>query len=412
MSKQKRIVEPLRPDTLFDPCIKCTICVTACPVAQVTAAFPGPKQAGPDAQRFRGRGEPVEASWITLCTGCHRCQTVCPADVPIAEINLFAKQRYARKHGYGLATQLLTHAHWLSPWGSRFRPIAMLMLRWKPARWFAEKLFGIDRRAPMPPFAKIRFSTFLKKHKSPAGKRKVAYFYGCFTDSNEPAAGHAILRVLEAAGVEVVVPPQRCCGAALIGAGHFAHARRQNEFNIAALKKALDEGCEAIVVGSPSCALALSHESGEPLGLDGQGVYEKVVDLFTYLRRLRDEGELNLRFKETPVDAAFHEACHLTALGFGANAPGLLNEIPGVRVRVLDAGCCGLAGTYGMKAKTGELARAIGANVAARVAEWQPQVVLSECEGCRMQIAHLTGVPVKHPAQVLAEALADSPPSK
>lgn len=408
MSKRQRVVESLRPDALFDPCIKCTICVTACPVAQVTAEFPGPKQAGPDAQRFRGRGEPVEGAWINLCSGCRRCQTVCPADVPIAEINLFAKQRYARRHGFGVATQLMTHAHLISPWGSRFRLPASLMLRWRPARWFAERLFGIDRRAPMPPFAKQRFSTFLKRYRSPGGRRKVAYFYGCFTDSNDPAVGHAVLRVLEAAGVEVVFPPQQCCGAALVGAGNFDHARRQNEFNVAALKQALDEGCEAILVGSPSCALALSQESGETLGIDGQGVYEKVVDLFTYLRRLQEAGELNLRFKETPLDAVFHEACHLAALGFGANAPGLLNQIPGVKVRVLDAGCCGLAGTYGMKAKTGELARRIGEGVAARVAEWKPQVVLSECEGCRMQITHLTGVPAKHPAQILADALADS----
>jgi glycerol-3-phosphate dehydrogenase subunit C len=401
------IPEPRRPETLFDPCIKCTICVSACPVAQTTATFPGPKQAGPDAQRFRGRGEPVEGPWINLCSGCYRCQVACPADVPIAEINLFAKQRYAAEKGRDVATELLTHAHWFNPWGQRFHWFATPLLRMKWARWLAEKLFGVDRRAPLPTFARESFRTFARRHESPRAKHKVAYFYGCFTDSNAPEVGRAVVKVLEAAGVEVIFPVQQCCGAALIGAGNFDRARRQDAANLAAFEQALDQGAEAIVVGSPSCALALSHETGEVLGLGHSAVYSRVVDLFTYLHRLDEAGELNLKWKETPLHAAYHEACHLTALGFGAHAPALLRRIPGVQVRVLDAGCCGLAGTYGLKHKTADLARQIGAGVARRVAEWRPDVVLSECEGCRMQIEHLTGVPAKHPAEVLADALVE-----
>ncbi len=397
--------EPPRPDTMFDPCIKCTICVSACPVAQVTPAFPGPKQAGPDAQRFRGRGEPVEGPWVNLCTGCHRCQVACPANVPIAEINLFAKQRYAASRGRDIATTLLTHAHWFNPWGQRFHWLATPLLRWSPVRWFAEKLFGIDRRAPLPSFARRRFRSLARRYQARPGRHKVAFFYGCVTDHNMPEVGQAILRLLDAAGVEVVFPRQQCCGAALIGAGNFAGARKQNEANLASLQAALDEGCEAIVVGSPSCALALSHETNMVLGMPPSPVYGRVVEFFTYLQQLDDAGELHLRLRPQTLNAAYHEACHLTALGHGALAPARLNRIPGVQVRVLDAGCCGLAGTYGMKHKTADIARQIGQGVARRVAEWKPEVVLSECEGCRMQIESLTGVPTRHPAQVLADAL-------
>jgi len=405
--KHRALIEPLRPDNLYDPCIKCSICVTACPVAQATAAFPGPKQAGPDAQRFRGRGEPVEGPWINLCTGCQRCQTACPANIPIAEINAFAKQRYAAAHGRDLATELLTHAFLFMPLGVRLSALANPLLRQRWARWLAEKFAGVDRRAPLPSFAATRFSA-LAKHRAPRpGKHRVAYFYGCYTDANEPAVGEAVLRILHAAGVEAQIPAQTCCGAALLGAGSLAGAQRQATRNLASLRAALADGCEAIVVGSPSCALALSHELTALLGLDSGDVAAKVVDLFAYLARLDDAGELDLPFKDgPPLDAAYHEACHLTALGRGALAPRILSRLPGVRVRTLDAGCCGLAGTFGLKKKTAALAREIGQGVARRVAEWRPQIVLSECEGCRMQIAHLTGVAVAHPAVVLADRLA------
>ena len=403
--KRQGLPPPNYPDSLFDPCIKCTICVSACPVAQVTTQFPGPKQAGPDAQRFRGRGEPVEGSWINLCLGCYRCQVACPADVPIAEINLHAKGRYAAQEGRDLPTRLLTRSHIVSAWGQKFRLIVTPLLNMRWSRWFAEKLFGVDRKAPMPGFAKKRFAAEVEAYQPGPGKRKVAYFYGCFTDNNAPEVGRAILRVLEAAGVEVVFPSQQCCGAALVGAGDFAAARQLNELNMHSLRQALEQGCEAIVVGSPSCALALSHETATLLGIDAVEVSDKIVDLFTYLHRLQTAGELNWKLREQTLHAAFHEACHLTALGLGANAPAVLRRIPGVKVSELDAGCCGLGGTFGLKRKTGDIARDIGRNVAERVAELQPDVIISECEGCRMQIEHLTGVPARHPAEILAQAL-------
>ena len=406
MSK-RALVEPLRPESLFDPCIKCTICVTACPVVPVTDEFPGPKQAGPDAQRFRGRGEPVEGPWINLCTGCHRCQVACPADVPIAEINLFAKQRYAATYGRDLTTNLLTHSFLLMPWGARFAFLANFFLQLKISRWFAEKLFGIARLAPLPTFASRRFSTAAKRYRPKPGRHKVAYFYGCFTDANDPDVGHAALKVLEAAGIEVVMPRQTCCGAALVGAGNLGRAQQQARRNIESLRAALDDGCEAILVGSPSCALSLSQEMDGLLGLDCLDVQEKVADIFTYLDRLDRDGELALRLKPTPGFFAYHEACHLTALGCGPNALTLLRQIPQFNIRALEAGCCGLAGTFGLKKKTASLAVKIGEGVKRRVAEWRPDFVLSECEGCRMQITHLTGVPSRHPIQVLAEALVD-----
>jgi len=405
MSRQP-LIEPLRPDGLYEPCIKCTICVAACPVVQVTDAFPGPKQAGPDAQRFRGRGEPVEGSWINLCTGCYRCQVACPADVPIAEINQYAKQRYAAARGRDLTTTLMTHSYLFLPLGVAFRPLANWALRLRIVRWFMEKLLGIDRRAPLPSFARRRFTRLVRGRKPETGRHRVAYFYGCFTDSNDPDVGLAVLKVLAAAGVAVEIPRQNCCGAALLGAGDLAAAQKLARTNVESLRAALAAGCEAIVVGSPSCALALSHEMRELLGLDCRDVSAKVVDLFSYLRRLDDAGELSLPLKPLPRRTAYHEACHLTALGGGANAVRVLGKIPEFSVRVLDAGCCGLAGTYGFKQKTGGLAREIGRGVAERVAEWKPELVLSECEGCRMQITALTGVAARHPVEILAEALA------
>jgi glycerol-3-phosphate dehydrogenase subunit C len=82
----------------------------------------------------------------------------------------------------------------------------------------------------------------------------------------------------------------------------------------------------------------------------------------------------------------------------------LLREIPGVEVVDLAAGCCGMAGTFGMKAGTYELSMLSGTPLFERIAEVAPDLLASECSTCRMQLAHATGIEAIHPIRLLAEA--------
>jgi len=81
-----------------------------------------------------------------------------------------------------------------------------------------------------------------------------------------------------------------------------------------------------------------------------------------------------------------------------------LNKIPGVKIRHLDGGCCGLGGTYGFKHDKYDVSQAIGARLTRRMDMVGAKVVLTECEGCRMQIESLADVRCEHPVQVLAKA--------
>src|SRR4030066_565062 len=79
------------PEFSLDQCIKCNICTTACPVSAVTDLFPGPKYEGPQAGRFRMRGQPSPDKSVDYCSGCRVCNMVCPPGVKIAEINARAR---------------------------------------------------------------------------------------------------------------------------------------------------------------------------------------------------------------------------------------------------------------------------------------------------------------------------------
>src|SRR3954465_3865152 len=86
--------DPEAPDVLgdlmrgtLDHCVKCTICETFCPVSTFPPLFPGPKTVGPQAERFRVRGEESVDHSLDYCSGCGVCTQVCPQGVHIAEIN-------------------------------------------------------------------------------------------------------------------------------------------------------------------------------------------------------------------------------------------------------------------------------------------------------------------------------------
>lgn len=391
-------------DSLFDPCVKCTICVQACPVTAVTDKFPGPKQAGPDAQRYRHREDEAVDDWIEYCTGCYRCQVACPSDVPIAHINILSKYRHATQKGLSRSSKLLSRSFLFGDSGSLLAPLANRALSSNIVRRLNQLFAGIDARRPLPKFSFTTFGAWAKGRISKSSRRKVAYFHGCFTNNNAPEVGQAVVRVLEHLGCEVIIPEQYCCGAAMIGAGDIDAASWQAQKNIQALGPLAKEGIP-ILVSSTSCCLALSSEYNEILGLDGaKELGKNVFDVMEYLSMLYDQGEWPDNIEPIELEAWYHTACHQEALGIGTPATALLNKIPGVRVRLLDGGCCGLGGTYGFKHDKYDVSQAIGERLVRRMNLVGAKVVLTECEGCRMQIESLADIHCEHPVQILAKA--------
>jgi len=391
-------------DIMFDPCVKCTICMEACPVARVTDSFPGPKMAGPDAQRFRGRFEQSTDNWIELCSSCRSCQTVCPSNVPIADINILAKARHRMQTGSSMATAILSHAHLVAKFGASFAPIANKSMRSKAIRLFAEKLFGVSAHAPLPSFASKKFSSEIKNRiiSNDRDGLTVVYFHGCYTENNRPDLGLMVIDLLERFGCRVQVPGQNCCGVALVGVGDLKSAYRLAYRNYKKMAHVI-ENSDYLVFASPSCQLALTAEYTELLHFHKARIFtEKSIDLMSLLEHQIEAKGVQLPSAQKPMKLAYHTACHLKALGIGLPAVRVLRSIEGIDLTVLDAGCCGLAGTFGMKAVNRDISLAIGKAVADRIYELNPDMVVSECEGCRMMIESMTGKPAMHPAEILA----------
>ena len=423
------------PKNNSDVCIRCATCMAVCPVSRVTPKFPGPKQAGPGAERFRRPGEPSVDDWIDLCIGCHLCDLVCSSGVNISELNLIAKAKYLDEKGRPFRDWLLTHSYLYGWLGSLFSPIVNTLIQSSTVKWIAETILRIERRRELPTYESTTFRQWFRKHQSqgnppplpplptgqagftkggmggfepyPKDRKKIAYFYGCFTNTNEVDVGKATVQVLEANGFEVILPTQRCCGIPMLGNGDFTGAKKMGLYNVPSFLPTVRSGLD-LVFSSTSCGYMIKHDYSHLLNIPGsEEVAKRTFDIFEFLINLRESNGFNKNFKELSLKAAYFTPCHLRALGIGLPALEILRLIPGLKIDNIEADCCGMGGTFGFKKEKYEISQEIGKDLAEAVDRLKPEIILSDCEGCRMQIRHLTGLEVLHPIQVLRDALSE-----
>lgn len=402
------------PALTADLCIKCNICTAACPVAAATDLFLGPKAVGPQAERFRHPRLPLPDTSVTWCSGCGTCSRVCPHGVAVAEINIQAKARLAQEGRVPLRDHLISRPDLLGRLGGPLAPVANLALGLRPARWAMEKVIGIHRHAPMPPFVRRPLRSRLREYcvdrptpRAQGAKPTVAFFHGCSTNYYEPALGEQTVRLLEMLGSNVVIPQQGCCGLPLQSNGLFEAARGYARYNLQWLAPFARDGIP-IVGTSTSCTLSLKHDYRAILGLDGEDAEDvagDTYDLFEYLTLVVPGALDRLEFMPVRARALYHAPCQLRAHGIGAPALEVLRRIPGLKVEISESDCCGVAGTYGLKREKFDVALAVGKGLLEQVREADVDFVITDSETCRWWIAGHSSIPAHHPMEILARSL-------
>jgi Fe-S oxidoreductase len=281
-----------------------------------------------------------------------------------------------------------------------------------------ELMVGIDRRRTPPAWAPASFAATFRKHvrRHPAARsgradRTVALFNDTFTNYYSPAIGTAGLEVLESAGLDVELAPEACCGRPLISQGLLGSARRQAAASVDRLYPLAERGVP-IVFFEPSCLSAIREDVPSLLRGDDQRRAQRVADravLFEeLLEREWEAGHVQLDLGDGPAQILLHGHCHQKAMGRLAPAKALLGRIPGATVVDLDAGCCGMAGSFGYAREHFELSRAIGERrllPAARSLR-EGDVLVASGTSCRHQVADFTGVRALHAAELIRSLMA------
>ncbi|MCW5982587.1 MAG: FAD-binding protein [Bryobacteraceae bacterium] len=351
-----------------------------------------------------GLGEEGVKEALDLCLECRACKAECPVSVDVARFKSEFLADYWRRRGTPLRARALGNIDALSKWGSRLAPLANAVAG---AGLLNEKLLGIDRRRKLPRWRRRTLERQVANGKAAS----VLLFKDTFTNHFHPETGLASLAVLKSAGISCALASNSCCGRPLISQGLLENARRHAEENAERLHEIAGRGVTILFL-EPSCLSAMREDNPSLLRGESRRKAETVAGacmLFEeFLERECRSGRACLNLRPGPKKVLLHGHCHQKAMGLLAPAQALLSRIPGASVVDLDAGCCGMAGSFGYAREHYDISRRIAERrllPAVRAME-EGTALAASGVSCRHQVEEFTGVAALHPAALLESLLA------
>jgi FAD/FMN-containing dehydrogenase/Fe-S oxidoreductase len=368
-----------------------------------------------------GLTDPALFEVLDLCLECKACKSECPTNVDMARLKAEFLHQYYGKEGLPRRNRLFGNIAKWSRWGCRLAPVSNWLARSRLVRWLNEKLLGIDRRRVPPRFARKYFARqFARTWPDPIAERfakSVLLFPDTFINYYEPALGLAAVGLLRRMNCLVIpgFPPHvgsaglRCCGRPFISNGMLAKAVACARHNVELLYPWANTGTP-LTACEPSCILTIKDDYPALLRGDLRRQAEVVAAAcFTFEEFVEEVLAANARvrkrlvFQGGPKKILVQGHCHQRSLVGMMPALRVLRRIPGALVTDLDAGCCGMAGSFGYEKEHYDISRLVGEQRLFPLLRQEDNdaIVVASGFSCRMQIQHFTGRTAFHPAQVL-----------
>jgi FAD/FMN-containing dehydrogenase/Fe-S oxidoreductase len=350
---------------------------------------------------------------LDLCLECKACKSECPLGVDMAALKSETLFQRHQVRGTPLRSRFFGSIRMVNRAGSSIAPVANWLMRRRSIRAVAARILGISTARPLP---QLHRNTILRRRRRDqrgaprAGERRqIVLLADSFTTYSEPGIGHAAMDLLQSASFEVLLTGNLCCGRSSISKGLLDQAAHRAEAMVAFLAPLVERGVQIVGV-EPSCLLTLVDEYPRLLPADPRvdAVAKNARLLVDVLLEAVDAGDITLdpESRLSGRKIVFHGHCHEKALVGTTGSRSLLERIPGADVHELDAGCCGMAGSFGYEAEHYELSMRTGdlRLFPAISGEAESTVVAASGTSCRQQIEHGTGRHAMHPVELIRQA--------
>jgi len=396
---------------------------TMCPSFRATLDEKDSTRGRANALRLALAGEkPLQAlrdRWVhdilDLCLMCKACKSECPSNVDMAKLKAEFLQHYYADRSRPLGHWLMANIHRLNRLGSVAASAANWMQSLRLSRWLLEKTAGIDRRRSLPLLHHDHFRRWFAKHRpAPTAGRAgtVLLLDDCFNTYNEPEIGRAAVHVLERAGYSVELAGLTCCCRPMLSKGFLKESRDLIQSQVLDLSRRLKDGTPLLGL-EPSCILTLADEWPDLVPAAETQRIAAACDLAdSWLGRQVAEGRCELPLtRSAERKCLLHGHCHQKALRSVEGSAAALRLIPDLEVKVLDVGCCGMAGSFGFEREHYDLSARIANLALVPAIKAQPEaLVVAPGTSCRHQIKDMAGRRARHPLELLAEASGSAEP--
>lgn len=349
-------------------------------------------------------------SLLEYCIECKGCKRECPSQVDMAKWKAeFLYQHQSKAGGSGIPFRSRLFAHLGTLY--RIASIAPRLSNWLLQRSWMKALlerFGITRLRPLPPVAEYRFSAYCKTAPSKPAPRSVVLCVDTYTEFLEPSIGRSAKGLLEALGVEVIVPNWLCCGRTFFSKGLLNHARTHAIAFLHQYAPYAEKGLPLLHL-EPSCFSMVDDDMEALCKGAGKDAPWQIVKQAT---QLFDQFVLNhfgsnlpswLDFSQAKIDIDLHVHCHEKALKSYSATRTLLKRCKGVTLHEVDMGCCGMAGSFGYEKEHATFSMDLGEKKLFSTLRTRPigRICIANGLSCRNQIRDGTALQPMHIAEWL-----------
>jgi Fe-S oxidoreductase len=364
------------------------------------------------------RSELEEATFksLDLCLACKGCTSECPSGVDMPKLKYEFMNQYYKLHRRPLHDFLFAYFHVVAKWLSPIAPLVNFFIKMKWSKKLISKTFGIAGQRQLPLFRRSRFQrdkeVFEPQRHGDTEKKIVLFLTDVFSEYIEPEVKESAIEILNHLGYEVKELSLIGAGASFLSKGFIDQAKHHAEKVLDEIKSFGTESNIPVVGCEPPEVYCLKDEYVALLPhrkAEIESITKNVFMVDEFILRVAKLGELNNFDKQTNKEKIFfHPHCHHRASSSGTSATVDLLHLLGYEVELSDAGCCGMAGTFGFDAEHYDLSMQIGElKLLPRVRElgirnWK---LVSSGAACRMQIQHGAGVEAKHPLVIIRDVL-------
>ena len=366
------------------------------------------------------------------CLSCKGCTPECPSNVNLALLKAELLYAAIRKRGLGLRERILSRPDLLGEIGCAFPRMANAALEFTPLRTLMEKTIGLSAKRSLPKYASERFDRWFAKravaggdpsaainhrgyNKAAAndrGHKDVILWDDTFVRYNEPHIGIAAVKVLEALGVHVLLARGRtCCGRPAFSQGNLDTAAKFGERNINLLSSIENaspgrNSNTPIIFLEPSCYSMFAEDYRELKIPGAESIAQRSFLFEKFVNDILEREPERARFQDRDESVVIHAHCHAKSIVDPTFMARLVDKLPGRKAKLLDTGCCGMAGAFGMMEAKRELSLQVAAPMLQKIRAEGPNVtVIASGTSCRHQIFELSEARPKHMAEFFAAAL-------
>lgn len=345
-----------------------------------------------------------------LCLSCKACASECPSSVDIASYKAEFLFQYQKTHGSSLRDKIFAYNGLISQWGQPFRTIQNWVLQNPFTGILIKKQLGIASERTLPPLKKALYPQ-LKLNPIPKEKRikKIYLYLDEFTNYLDTEVGQDTFDLLTHLGYEVQLLPPSESGRTYISKGFLKQAKTCAERNVSHYSPLIN--LDTPLVGIEPSAIYTFKDEYPKLCSDrekAQTLAENCFLIETFLAKEVALGNIQAEaFHSESKQIKIHTHCYQKALGKSSDTFTILNLPKNYSVRLLNTGCCGMAGSFGYEKEHYQLSLKVGEErlfPAIRKTEIN-HIIAANGTSCRHQIAEGTQRNAMHPVSILKQAL-------